>query len=160
MERVPLAGVPYHSAEKYLTKLLKASKKVVVCEQTEDPRKAKGLVKREIVEIITPGTITLDQALDSQENNYLASIFEGKEKFGLAFIELSTGEFKIDEILPEKLKEMLNTIAPAELLIPEEWEQSKKRGVKKRFEFPPYLNTSRRMEIFIRLRLKTSDRTF
>lgn len=135
MERVPLAGVPYHSAEKYLTKLLKAGKKVVVCEQTEDPRKAKGLVKREIVEIITPGTITLDQALDSQENNYLASIFEGKEKFGLAFIELSTGEFKIDEILPEKLKEMLNTIAPAEILIPEEWEQSKKEEFRKGLNF-------------------------
>lgn len=135
MERVPLAGVPYHSAEKYLTKLLKAGKKVVVCEQTEDPRKAKGLVKREIVEIITPGTITLDQALDSQENNYLASIFEGKEKFGLAFIELSIGEFKIDEILPEKLKEMLNTIAPAEILIPEEWEQSKKEEFRKGLNF-------------------------
>ena len=102
--------------------LLKALKKVVVCEQTEDPRKAKGLVRREIVEIITPGTITLDQALDNQENNYLASVFERKDRFGLALIELSIGEFKTDEVLPEKLKEMLNTIAPAELLIPEEWE--------------------------------------
>lgn len=139
MERVPLAGVPYHSAEKYLTKLLKAGKKVVVCEQTEDPRKAKGLVKREIVEIITPGTITLDQALDSQENNYLASLFEGKDKFGMAFIELSTGEFKIDEVLPEKLKEMLNTIAPSELLIPEEWEPSKKEELKKGLYFLPTL---------------------
>ena len=135
MERVPLAGVPYHSAEKYLTRLLKAGKKVVVCEQTEDPRKAKGLVRREIVEIITPGTITLDQALDSQENNYLVSIFEGKDRFGLALIELSTGEFKTDEVLPEKLKEMLNTIAPAELLIPEEWEQSKKEELKKGLNF-------------------------
>ncbi|OGC80434.1 MAG: DNA mismatch repair protein MutS [candidate division Zixibacteria bacterium RBG_16_43_9] len=135
MERVPLAGVPYHSAEKYLTKLLKAGKKVVVCEQTEDPRKAKGLVRREIVEIITPGTITLDQALDGQENNYLASIFEGKDRFGLALIELSIGEFKTDEVLPEKLKEMLNTIAPAELLIPEEWELSKKEELKKGLNF-------------------------
>jgi DNA mismatch repair protein MutS len=135
MERVPLAGVPYYSAEKYLTKLLRAGKKVVVCEQTEDPRKAKGLVKRDIVEIITPGTITLDQALDGQENNYLASLFEGKEKLGLALVELSTGEFKVDEIPPEKLKEFLNTIAPAEILIPEEWEQRKKEEFGKGLNF-------------------------
>ena len=135
MERVPLAGVPYHAAEKYLTRLLKAGKKVVVCEQIEDPKKAKGLVKRDIVEIITPGTITLDQALDTQENNYLAGVFEGKDKYGIAFIELSTGEFKMEEVVPEKLKEMLNTIAPSEILIPEEWEQSKKEEFKKGLNF-------------------------
>ena len=141
MERIPLAGVPYHSAEKYLTKLLKAGKKVVVCEQTEDPKKAKGLVKREVVEIITPGTVTLDQVLDSQENNYLVSLFEGKEKYGLGLIDLSTGEFKIDEVLAEKLVEMLNILAPAEILVPEEWEQSKieelKKGLNFSFTFTP-----------------------
>ncbi|MCJ7496861.1 MAG: DNA mismatch repair protein MutS [candidate division Zixibacteria bacterium] len=135
MERVPLAGVPYHSAEKYLTKLLKAGKKVVICEQTEDPKKAKGLVKREIVEIITPGTITLDQALDSLENNYLVSLLESKEKYGLGLVDLSTGEFKIDEVFPEKLPEMLNTLAPAELLVPEEWEQDKKESLKNGINF-------------------------
>lgn len=135
MERVPLAGVPYHSAERYLSKLLKAGKKVVICEQTEDPKKAKGLVKREVVEIITPGTITLDQVLDSQENNYLVSVYEGKGKYGLGLVDLSTGEFKIDEVSPERLKEILNTLAPSEILVPEEWDQDKKEEFKKNQNF-------------------------
>jgi len=135
MERIPLAGVPYHSADKYLAKLLKAGKKVVICEQTEDPAKAKGLVKREVVEIITPGTITLDQVLDSQANNYLASICDGKEFLGIGLLDLSTGEFKIDEILPEKLGETLNTLTPSEVLIPEEWEQGRINDLKKGLNF-------------------------
>jgi len=164
MEKFPLAGVPYHSAEKYLTKLLKAGKKVVVCEQTEDPKKAKGLVKREVVEIITPGTVTLDQVLESQENNYLASIFEGKEKYGLGIVDLSTGEFKIDEILPEKLREMLNTLVPSEILVPEEWEKSKyeelKKGLNISFAFTPLEGWKYSFDFALRLLLdhfKTSS---
>ena len=83
--RMPLAGVPYHAAEKYLSLLIKAGLKVAICEQTEDPKLAKGLVKREVIEIITPGTVTVDSALPQSEENMVVSIFgEAKGDLGMA----------------------------------------------------------------------------
>jgi DNA mismatch repair protein MutS len=115
--KIPLAGVPYHSAEKYLTKLLKAGKKVVICEQVEDPKLAKGVVKREVVEIITPGTITVDQVIERESNNYLVAIAWGKDKLGWSMIDLTTGEFKLDEDLPEKVLEKVRVLEPTEILL-------------------------------------------
>src|SRR3972149_10071664 len=96
-DRVPLAGVPYHSAERYLAKLIQAGKKVVICEQSEEASPAKKLVKREVVEIITPGTVTLDNILESQKNNFLAAVIEEEQEMGLALVDLTTGEFKLDQ---------------------------------------------------------------
>src|ERR687891_2351340 len=81
---VPLCGVPYHSAEPYIQKLLDAGHKVAVCEQVEDPATAKGVVKREVVAVITPGTVTAAEGQDARVNNFLAAVSKGKERFGLA----------------------------------------------------------------------------
>ena len=129
-EKVPLAGVPYHAAERYVSRLIKAGKKVVICEQVEDPKKAKGIVKRDVVEIITPGTITIDNIIDEKSNNYLASIVQGKDKMGLAFIDLTTGEFKIDQDERSKILERIFTISPSEILLPEDWTPEKTKSLK------------------------------
>src|SRR5512134_1462044 len=89
---VPLCGVPYHSAEPYIQKLLDAGHKVAVCEQVEDPATAKGVVKREVVRVITPGTVTAAEALDARGNNFLAALYSGPEVFGLASSDITTGE--------------------------------------------------------------------
>ncbi len=124
-ERVPLAGIPYHAAEKYISQLLTAGKKVVVCEQTEDPKTAKGLVKREVVELITPGTITIDSLFDSDEKNFLASLITDDQNAGLAVLDLSTGEFLVEQDFFEKIKEKLNTIKPKEILLPQSFSDKK-----------------------------------
>jgi DNA mismatch repair protein MutS len=129
-EKIPLAGVPHHAAERYISRLIKAGRKVVICEQVEDPKKAKGIVKRDVVEIITPGTITIDNIIDKQSNNFLASLTQGKENMGLAFIDLTTGEFKIDQDTPSKILERIFTIWPAEILLPEQWTSEKIKKLK------------------------------
>ncbi|MCP4705547.1 MAG: DNA mismatch repair protein MutS, partial [candidate division Zixibacteria bacterium] len=103
-KKIPLAGVPHHSAEKYLTKLINAGEKVVVVEQVEDPKLAKGIVKRDVVEIITPGTSTIEGTLDDTTQYYLASLHINKKSIiGLAYIDLSTGRFNLDEGPPDKV---------------------------------------------------------
>jgi len=124
-DRVPLAGVPYHSAERYLTKLVQAGKKVVICEQTEEASPSKKLVKREVVEIITPGTVTLDQVIENQKNHYLAGLIEDEKEMGLALVDLTTGEFKIDQNQKGKILEELEVLSPAEILIPDSWLEEK-----------------------------------
>ncbi|MEA4903115.1 DNA mismatch repair protein MutS [Desulfitobacterium sp.] len=117
-ERTPMCGVPYHAVENYLGKLVSAGYKVAICEQVEDPRTAKGIVRREIIRIVSPGTVV--DSIADRKNNYLASIFH-ENNWGLAFLDVSTGEFTIfenaslDIILTE-----LSRIQPAELVIPPE----------------------------------------
>jgi len=119
--RIPLAGVPYHSADRYLARLLAAGHKVVVVEQVEDPKMAKGLVKREIVEILTPGTATVDSPGDSGRSNCLAAVYGKTTKgLGLAVLDLSTGAFMVDEGSFDELIERLRVAEPAELLYPSE----------------------------------------
>jgi len=120
-EKVPLAGVPYHTAERYLAKLLEAGQKVVVCEQTEEASTSKKLVNREVVEIITPGTITVEGALDSSRPNYLASLHPQGKRWGLAFLELSTGEFKLKEAERNQILERLSVLQPSEILVPQNY---------------------------------------
>lgn len=119
--RIPLAGIPYHALEAYLPKLVGAGYKVAICEQVEDPKKAKGLVKREIIRIITPGTIIEPSMLEEGSNNFLASIFEEEGRLGLAFLDVSTGEFLATELLADegKLSGELAKFRPAECLIPQ-----------------------------------------
>ena len=120
MPKTPLAGVPYHAVDKYIKQLLKAGYNVAICEQIEDPKKSKGIVKREVVEVITPGTIINDDFLENKSNNYLISIFEENNKFGIAQIDISTGEFQTGEFDDSnKLINYIDSIKPAEILIPE-----------------------------------------
>ena len=122
---VPLAGVPFHSADSYITKLVSKGYKVAICEQTEDPKMAKGIVKREVVKIITPGTVVDVEALDAKSNNYLMSILKIENKLGIAYIDITTGEFKVTEVEKDddfvKLFNEINKIEPKEVLVTEDF---------------------------------------
>lgn len=122
---IPLAGVPFHSADSYITKLVSKGYKVAICEQTEDPKMAKGIVKREVVKIITPGTVVDVEALDAKSNNYLMSILKIENKFGIAYIDITTGEFKVTEVEKDddfvKLFNEINKIEPKEVLVTEDF---------------------------------------
>jgi len=117
--KIPMCGVPYHSSASYLAKLVTAGHRVAICEQMEDPSQAKGLVKREVVRVVTPGLIIEEQLLDEKNNCYLAAIAWHGKDLGLSFVDISTGEFLITEPGDEKeLLDELSRLAPAELLLP------------------------------------------
>ncbi len=120
-DQVPLCGVPYHAANGYLVKLLKAGRSVAMCEQVEDPRLAKGLVRREVVRIYTPGTLIESDLLTAAEPNFLAALCPAGESAGLAWLDLSTGDFRVLELMGEwedRLRDELIRIDPRELLVP------------------------------------------
>ena len=118
---VPLAGIPYHSASSYISKLVNKGYKIAICEQTEDPKQSKGIVRREVVKIITPGTIVDVDSLDATSNNYLLSIKMIDKNIGIAYIDITTGEFKVLELQKDedysKLFNELNKIEPREILV-------------------------------------------
>jgi DNA mismatch repair protein MutS len=118
---VPMCGIPHHSANLYITKLLKAGKKVAICEQTEDAKEAKGLVKREVVRVITPGTILDDNMLDPKKDQFIASVYFGKNQIGLAALDVSTGVFKVTQIDGGNaiLADELQKLDPKEIIIPD-----------------------------------------
>ncbi len=122
---IPLAGVPFHSADSYITKLVSKGYKVAICEQTEDPKLSKGIVKREVVKIITPGTVVDVEALDAKSNNYLMSILTIENKIGIAYIDITTGEFKVTEVEKDndfvRLFNEVNKIEPKEVLVTEDF---------------------------------------
>ncbi|MEI7945135.1 MAG: DNA mismatch repair protein MutS [bacterium] len=114
----PMCGVPYHAIDAYLAKLIRAGKKAAICDQMEDPAQAKGIVRREVTRVITPGTVTEDEILDASRNNFLASLYAVNTDIGLALLDLSTGVF-MAEILPDipSLMEALKRYAPSECLV-------------------------------------------
>ena len=114
---VALAGFPHHAIDNYLPKIVKAGYKVAVCEQLEDPKLAKGIVKRDVVEVVTPGLTFSDKLLDHKSNNYIACLFTRDEKCGFSFCDISTGEFYACEIAFKSVKEQLELINPAEIII-------------------------------------------
>jgi DNA mismatch repair protein MutS len=116
-EDVPLAGFPHHAIDTYLPKLVRAGYRVAVCEQMENPKFAKGIVKREVVEVVTPGATLSDKLLDHKKNNYLLSVFIRDEVAGISFADVSTGEFFTFEIPESDLQQQIESIAPAEILI-------------------------------------------
>lgn len=116
---IPMAGFPHHSLDSYLYKLIHAGYRAAICDQVEDPKKAKGMVKREVTRVITPGTLTDDALLDPHENNFLASIYFGKSDIGLAWLELSTGRFLTSNTTAEHLVDELARIHPAECIFAE-----------------------------------------
>lgn len=120
-EDVPLAGFPHHAIDSYLPKLVRAGYRVAVCEQLEDPKFAKGIVKRDVIEIVTPGVSFNDKLLDHKKNNYLLSIYLEDETVGLAFSDISTGEFQTFQVTRNELNQQIGSINPSEILIPKKY---------------------------------------
>ncbi|OVE76213.1 DNA mismatch repair protein MutS [bacterium E08(2017)] len=119
--KVPMCGVPFHAAESYMAKLIKAGKRVAICEQVEDASASKGIVKREVTRIVTPGTVIEDNILDSGENNYLAGIYRSGDSIGFALLDLSTGLFMVEEASGlGALADSLRRYMPGECLVPSE----------------------------------------
>jgi DNA mismatch repair protein MutS len=117
---IPLAGVPYHAVEGYLKKMLQAGYKVAVCEQVEDPKTAKGVVKRDVVRIITPGTLTDDILLNAKEDNFLCAVNLGnKANAAISWVDISTGHFFVQKLSEDKLLDELLRLSPAECLLPD-----------------------------------------
>ena len=115
---IPLAGVPYHAVDGYLKKMLQAGYKVAVCEQVEDPKTAKGVVKRDVVRIVTPGTLTDDTLLTAKEDNFLCAVSLGtKHKAAISWVDISTGHFFAQELPEERLLDELLRLSPAECLL-------------------------------------------
>ncbi len=122
----PLCGFPYHAADGYIAKLIRRGFKVAVCEQVEDPKLAKGIVKREVIRVVTPGTVLDSNLLDAKDNNYLASLYSAKEGIGLSFLDISTGDFYLSEIhgagnLAE-LDTLLSRFSPREIVMPKSYQ--------------------------------------
>lgn len=128
-ERAPMCGVPYHSVQNYISKLISRGHKVAICEQIEDPATAKGIVKREVTRVITPGTVIEANMLDDKKNNYIAAICKLGPYYGLAYSDVSTGEFATTQIVEGnnflKLLNELVRVAPAEIVVNQEMYQSK-----------------------------------
>jgi DNA mismatch repair protein MutS len=117
-EKVPMCGVPHHSSQSYIAKLIEKGRKVAICEQTEDPKASKGIVKREVIRIVTPGSVVEDGDMDSKSNLYMAAVVEGDKRYGLAHLDLSTGTFRVTETTDRReMLDELGRINPAELLI-------------------------------------------
>ena len=117
---VELAGFPHHALDSYLPKLVRAGRRVAICDQLEDPKLTKKLVKRGITELVTPGVVLGDNVLRSKENNYLAALYlpSGEEGPGsIAFLDISTGEFVVSEGSPEHLEKLLSSYQPKEVLV-------------------------------------------
>ena len=123
---IEMAGFPHHALDTYLPKLVRAGKRVAICDQLEDPKLTKKLVKRGITELVTPGVSINDNILNHKENNFLASIHFGKSTCGIAFLDISTGEFLTAEGTPDYIDKLLNNFSPKEVLI--------ERNNKKHFE--------------------------
>ena len=124
-ERAPMCGIPFHAAEGYIAKLIEKGYKVAICEQLEDPRQAKGIVKRDVIRVITPGTVTEGNLLDEKRNNYIMSVFKKGTYFGLAVCDITTGEFYATQITEEnnfeKLLDELAKYSPAEIVVNEQF---------------------------------------
>ena len=120
-ERAPMCGVPYHSAQGYIAKLIKRGKKVAICEQVEDPKATKGIVKRDVIRVVTPGTANIDAVLASDENNFLACIYADDTKYGISFCDVTTGELITTEghndSVESHLLDILACFKPKELII-------------------------------------------
>ncbi len=116
---IPMAGIPHHAADKYLQQLITAGYRVAICDQMADPTTVKGIVPREVTRIVTPGTLIEDSSLDSNCNNYLAACAIWKDRAGIAFLDLSTGEILIEEVSSSIALDVLECVTAAETLIPE-----------------------------------------
>ncbi|MGA7838365.1 MAG: DNA mismatch repair protein MutS [Ignavibacteriaceae bacterium] len=117
VEDIPLAGFPHHAIDSYLPKLVRAGYRVAVCEQVENPKFAKGIVKREVIEVVTPGVNFSDKILDHKKNNYLMAVCLKEEIAGISFSDISTGEFFTYEVPENQLSQQVESISPSEILV-------------------------------------------
>ncbi|SDF46215.1 DNA mismatch repair protein MutS [Methanolobus vulcani] len=121
-EKMPLAGIPYHAIDNYLPRLIKKGYKVAICEQLEDPKKAKGVVKRGVVRVVTPGTAMDSSMFSDSSNNYLVALYGDKDEFGLSFLDISTGEFLATQLTDEepydRIVSELARMGPSECIMP------------------------------------------
>ncbi|POA78861.1 DNA mismatch repair protein MutS [Pseudomonas sp. DP16D-R1] len=136
-QAIPMCGIPYHAAEGYLAKLVKLGESVVICEQVGDPATSKGPVDRQVVRIITPGTVSDEALLDERRDNLIAAVLGDERLFGLAVLDITSGNFSVLEIKGwENLLAELERVNPVELLIPDDWPKDlpaeKRRGVRRR----------------------------
>ena len=119
-ERAPMCGIPYHAAESYIAKLVQNGHKVAICEQVENPKESKGIVKRDVIKVVTPGTITESSLLEEKRNNYIMSIFKSGIFFGIAVCDISTGDFLASEIREEnnfeRLLDEISRYSPSEII--------------------------------------------
>ncbi len=116
-ERAPMCGIPYHAVDSYLYRLVQKGYKVAIAEQMEDPKTAKGLVKREVIRVVTPGTITSSQALDETKNNYLMGIVYIGDTFGISVCDITTGDYLVTEVEGERnLLDEIHKFAPSEII--------------------------------------------
>ncbi|MEY3678618.1 MAG: mismatch repair protein MutS [Bacteroidota bacterium] len=115
---IELAGFPHHSLETYLPKLVRAGQRVAICDQLEDPKTVKTIVKRGVTELVTPGVATNDNILHQKSNNYLASIYEEKNQYGIAFLDISTGEFLVAQGNAGYIDKLLQSFKPSEVIFP------------------------------------------
>ncbi len=117
-QRIPMAGVPHHSAQSYINRLLKAGHRAAICEQTQDAEEAQGLVERAVVRVITPGTLVEESILEEKRNNYLAAAVEEGGTAGLAWVDLSTGQFRLEDLPADRVPDELVRLSPSETLLP------------------------------------------
>ena len=134
---IPMAGFPHHSLETYLPKLVRAGYKVAVCDQLEDPKLTKGIVKRGVTELVTPGVAFNEQLLEQKEHNYIAGLTYYKDKCGAAFLDVSTGTFQVAEGSLDYIGTLLSSFAPKELLVPRGYE----KGTRERYGDHYYIST-------------------
>ena len=134
---LPMAGFPFHSLETYLPRLVRAGYKVAVCDQLEDPKLTKGIVKRGVTELVTPGVAFNDQLLEQKEHNYIAGLTFHKERCGAAFLDVSTGAFQVAEGSLDYIGTLLSSFSPKELLVPRGYE----KGVRERYGDHYYIST-------------------
>ena len=117
-EAVPLCGIPYHSSQGYIAKLVSEGHKVAICEQVEDPKTAKGIVKREVVRVVTPGLVTDTDTLEPKENNYLLAVTALDDQYGISHVDITTGEFRATEVQSiEQVESEIGSLRPRELLL-------------------------------------------
>ena len=136
-DAIPMAGFPYHSLDVYLPRLVRSGYKVAVCDQLEDPKLTKKIVKRGVTELVTPGIAFNDQLLQQKENNFLAGLTFHKDRCGAAFLDVSTGTFQLAEGSIDYISTLLGTFSPKEILVQRGWE----KGVKEKFGDSWYIST-------------------
>ena len=120
-ERAPMCGIPYHAAETYIARLIEKGYKVAICEQLEDPKQAKGIVKRDVIRVVTPGTVMESNLLEEKKNNYIMSIYKNGIYYGVAVCDLTTADFKTTQIKDQNnfitLMDEISRFSPAEIVV-------------------------------------------
>ena len=146
-ERAPMCGIPFHAAENYIAKLISKGYKVAICEQLEDPKLAKGIVKRDVIRVVTPGTVMESNLLEEKKNNYIMSIFKTGIFFGIAICDISTGDFYASEIKETnnfpKLLDEISRFMPAEIIVNEMMSSSLEEMSKIRERFDIYISNEK-----------------